>query len=407
MKKALLASTALVGASLLSAPAYAGTVGSGDNLQVTLSGFMWFQAHVISEDVSAGSGRGYDFDIPETEIAINARNTADNGITYGVSIEIESNTDATANGDEVWAFVDGDFGRVEMGDQDDATNRMLVGAFQAHQGICGPFGGLGCLAPVFQGGGPEPAFISRTDWQVATSSDATKIIYFSPRFAGFQVGASWTPDLGGNGASFGERDDDGDVENVFGVGLNYTGKFDEVGFSASVLYEGGEADVNSVPDSAAAVALHNLGVPGQLSNAGGSMAAEDLEVIFVGAKVDYAGFTLGANYADFGDSLVSSSDNTAGADAGEYWAVAVGYNAGPWGVSAWYSEGERDTLASGATATQEEEVTRYGVGARYAVAPGWQVRADLAFLEWDNRAGSATSEDQDSTAFILTNMFNF
>ena len=52
MKKALLASTALVGAALLSAPALAGTVGSGDNLEVRLSGFMWFQAHALDEDVA-------------------------------------------------------------------------------------------------------------------------------------------------------------------------------------------------------------------------------------------------------------------------------------------------------------------------------------------------------------------
>ena len=34
MNKALLASTALVGAALLSAPAYAGTVGTGNNMAV-------------------------------------------------------------------------------------------------------------------------------------------------------------------------------------------------------------------------------------------------------------------------------------------------------------------------------------------------------------------------------------
>ncbi|NNE85599.1 MAG: porin [Alphaproteobacteria bacterium] len=388
MKKTLLASTALIGAALLTAPAHAGTVGSGDNLAVRLSGFMWFQVNVIDEDISAGNGRGFDFDIPETELHINASNTADNGIKYGVSIEMEVNTDASNNGDEVWAFLSGDFGRVEMGDQDDATNRMLVGAFQAHQGICGPFGGLGCLAPVFQSGGGEPFTIARTDWQVATSSDATKVTYFSPRFSGFQVGASFTPDSGGNGASFGETDNDGDYEKMMGLGLNYTGKFDDFGISASVLYETA-TDEDTI---------------------NGGETFEDLEFIYVGAKVDFAGFTVGANYRDNGDTGLSKSATAAGADHGHYWAVAAGYKMGPWGVSAWYSYGERDPLGSGSSSFATEEMVRYGLGGRYAIAPGWQLRADLSFLEWENRGGtpsSTSNPDQDSTAFILTNMINF
>jgi hypothetical protein len=383
MKKALLASTAIVGAALLSAPAQAGTLGTGDNLEVTFSGFMWFQGHWLDEDVSENYGRGYDFDIPETEVHFNARNTADNGITYGVSVEMEVNTDATNNGDEVWAFLDGDFGRVELGDQDDATNRMLVGAFQAHKGLSGPFGALGGVAPVFHffnsagsgaataAGGSAPRFLWATDWQAATSSDATKAIYFSPRFSGFQVGASYTVDTGGNGASFGEKDNNGSYEDVIGLGANFTDKFGDFGVSASVLYETSDVESNGTK--------------------------EDLEVLFVGGKVDYAGFTFGANYTDFGDSANTTAQTAAGAGDGQYYAVAVGYQQGPWGISGWYSNGEVDN-----TSSDEDEIERYGVGGRYAIAPGWQIRADYNANDLD--LGGSSS---DSQAFILTNMINF
>ena len=376
MKKALLASTALVGAALLSAPAQAGTLGTGDNLEVTMQGFMWFQGHWLDEDNSAGFGRGYDFDIPETEIHFNARNTADNGITYGVSVEMEVNTDATKNSDEVWAFLEGDFGRVELGDQDDATNRMLVGAFQAHQGLCGPFGGLGCIAPVFHSA-LGASFISRTDWQVSTSSDATKAIYFSPRFSGFQIGGSYTVDSGGNGASFGEVDNNGSYENMIGLGANFTDKFGDFGVSVSALYE--TADVEN------------------LSGSPTTAKKEDLEVYYVGAKVDYAGFTVGANYTDAGDSAFTTGAQNAGAGDASMYQVAVGYKQGPWGVSGWYSNGEQDN-----TGTTEDETERWGVGGRYAIAPGWQIRADYS-------ANDAKIADvsNDSQAFILTNMINF
>jgi predicted porin len=385
MKKTLLASTALIGAALLTAPAHAGTVGSGDNLAVKLSGFMWFQANWLDEDTSDGFGRGYDFDIPETEVHISASNTADNGIKYGVTIEMEVNTDQTNNGDEVYAFVSGDFGRLEMGDQDDATNRMLVGAFQTHKGLSGPFGGLAGIGPVFHGAN-SPAFWARTDWQVATSNDRTKVIYFSPRFSGFQVGASFTPDSGGNGASFGEVDNNGSYENMIGLGLNFTEKFGDVGVSASLLYE------------TAAIEDQNNG--GSVFSGGtGANTLEDLEVIYLGAKVDFSGFSVGANYTDFGDSLQSSDLNGTGlqTDLGSYWALGAGYQQGPWGVSAWYSRGEGDLIGI------ETSVDRWGIGGRYAIAPGWQVRADYNRNTTDIE-GFGELEQQ---AFILTNMFNF
>jgi len=63
MKKTLLASSALVGASLLAAPAMAGTVGSKDEMSVTLGGTFWFSVGIYEEDVSAGRGRGYRFGV--------------------------------------------------------------------------------------------------------------------------------------------------------------------------------------------------------------------------------------------------------------------------------------------------------------------------------------------------------
>lgn len=414
MRKALLASTALVGAALLSAPAQAGTVGSGDNLAVTLSGFMWFQMSILDEDNQTGHGRGYKFKIPETEWKISAFNTADNGIKYGVIMELETNTDAGTVGDEIYAQLSGDFGTVQLGDNDSATNTMLVGAFQAHKGLSGPFGGLGGLAPVFHLAQLIPAstqILARTDWQNTTTTDSTKVIYFSPRFSGFQLGASWTPDSGSHGASFGERDDDGDFENVFDIGLNYTQKFDDFGISISGLYQHADDEPNSVADSPGAKASAALGIT-KLANKGGT-TVEDLDVWYIGAKVDFAGFTVGANYSDYGDTHLTSAATAAGQDAGDYWAVAVGYQQGPWGISAWYSYGERDWGSDGSPSGTEESIERFGIGGRYAIAPGWQIRADYNYIEHENIKGSSGSTTSspfttnEAQAFILTNMFNF
>ena len=387
MKKTLLATTALVGASLLAAPATAGTVGSKDTMNVTLSGVFWFSAYVKDEDVSAANGRGYGFTASESALEIGASATADNGIKYGFTLALNAGFADTTAADEAWAFLASDaWGVVEMGDQDDATNRMQLGSWNALKGAGSSAGGLGDINTVFNGVGAfGDGFIARADWQAFTTGDATKANYFSPRFSGFQIGASWTPDTGegSGGAATADADNNGSFENVLGLSANYVGKFDNVGVGVSIGWEHGG-------DETAAGAEN-----------------EDLDIWGVGGKVDFAGFTVGAAYRDFGDTMLTAAQTAAGADAGSQWSVGVGYQAGPWGVSAWYLTGESDNTNAAARTT---EVTRYGIGAGYAVAPGWDLKAELSFLDHENARtaiGTGGTTDNDGKGFLLVNRFAF
>ena len=384
MKKTLLASSALVAASLLAAPAMAGTVGSKDSMNVTVGGTLWFAVQLVDEDISAGQGQGYGFKVNETEIHIGASNTADNGIKYGVRIELTAGGGDASAADEAYAFIDSDvWGRLELGDQDDVTNRMMLGSWNAHKGLGGPFGGLGMLLSGWESLGAAN-LMSRADHQALTSGDDTKASYFSPRFGGFQVGASLTPDTGvtsGAVASLLDTDNDADYNNVMGLAANYVGKFDDIGVGLSVVYETGD-DNNII--------------------GGNSVQIEDLEILGVGGNVSLAGFTFGAHYRDLNNSEMTAAQVAAGASGGEQWSVGLGYQAGPWGVSVWYLDAERNAATSAITT----EVTRMGFGAGYTVAPGWLLRADLEFLSHDNIGGVATT-DNDGRGFLLTNMFIF
>lgn len=387
MKKTLLATTALVGAAVLAAPANAGAVGSKDMMNVTVGGIFWFSAYMKDEDNNTGNGRGYGFTVSETEVWIGASNTADNGIKYGVNIELAAGAADTTDADEAYAFLDSkSWGRIELGDQDDATNRMHMGAWNATKGAGGPLGGLGDLNTVFNGvGGNGAAFIARSDYQTFTTSDDTKATYFSPRFSGFQIGASWTPDTGevSGGPATADNDNDGDFENTLSLAANYSGKFDNVGVGFSIHTQQGTDE-----------------------NATGA-EIEDLDIWGVGGKVSVAGFTFGANYNNLGDTLLTAAQTAAGADAGSIWAFGAGYQAGPWGVSAWYLNGSQDNTNA---AARETEITRYGLGAGYAVAPGWALRAELTFLNHENiRTGAATggTADNDGKGFLLVNRFVF
>lgn len=388
MKKTLLASTALVGAALLAAPANAGTVGSKDAMSVSLSGTLWFSVSMYDEDVSAGNGRGYRFGVNESEIHVKAQNTADNGITYGVMVELSAGAADGTAADEAWAFLDSDsWGRLELGDQDDATNRMRFGSQNAHKGLGGPVGGLGSNLTLFNGFGGE-GMGARADWDNNTTSDDTKATYFTPRFSGFQLGASLTPDTGivsGTGGLL-DTDNDGDYENVVSLGANYVGKFDEVGVGLSIVGQFGDDE-----DATGA-------------------EGEDLSIWGVGGKVNFAGFSLGAHYSDFGETAITVANARAGADAGSVWSVGVGYQAGPWGVSAWYTDHEKDNANTSPAGALNTELTRIGFGAGYTVAPGWLLRADLEFMSHDNISngtGTGTVTDNDARGFMLTNMFIF
>lgn len=389
MNRASLLGGTAIAALMVSAPALAGSMGTGDNLSITFEGEVRVSVRGVDQDDSEGAGRGYGFQTDEAEFKFEARNTADafgHPFLYGVEVVLNVNTDDVENGDKAFAFIDSreSLGRLEIGDQDDAIDRMFVAGEDA---LVGRAGFDGELADIFRFG---ETWIGVSN---SVTGKATKITYFSERFAGFQVGASITPDSGAQGASFGARDDDGDFENVFGVAANYVGEFGDFGVVVSGWYETGEGNVDTSTASASA------------SN--GGLSAEDADAYGFGATVSYAGFTLGAGYVDLDDQGVESSASSAGEDSGEWISVGLGYRSGPWGVSVGYYKAELGN--AGTTGDTENEII--AIDAEYEIAPGWLLAGSIGFAEADNRGRSETfgleTGNNDGTAGIIYNIFTF
>ncbi|MCZ6893007.1 MAG: porin, partial [Gammaproteobacteria bacterium] len=136
------------------APAYAGSVGSGDNLSLEIEGEYRFNIGLVDQDVSAEFGRGFRVISDQAEIEISAANTTDNGIEYGVTLELNALPSDVEAADEVYAFVDSDaWGRIEMGDQDDATSRMHVSTADVMVGRAGMDGDVADFFQFGSGGG--------------------------------------------------------------------------------------------------------------------------------------------------------------------------------------------------------------------------------------------------------------
>ncbi|MBO6782660.1 MAG: porin [Alphaproteobacteria bacterium] len=377
-KKILLGGTALVGAAAMTLPANAGQVGSKDAMSVTLGGEFRFIVGFSDQDVSAGYGRGYEFHGDEVEVKINAKNTADNGLEYGVGIELNGGgSDGTA-ADEAFAFIDSDqWGRVEMGDQDDATDRMHVSSIDI---LVGRAGSDGDVADFIQFGSANAISAPGVD----STSDDTKLTYFSPRFGGFQVGASLTPDTGvdsGTADLFGETDNDGDFENVFGVAANWEGSFDEVGIIVSAIGEFGDSETASGADTEG-----------------------EIETFGFGAVLTYAGFGVGGSYVDFAEKGIAQAARAAGADSGSYYDLGVSYSTGPYGISlGWFESSVSNATGSGG----DTDVQILSIDASYTVAPGWELAAGLNFVDAENINATAVPVNNEGTLFLISNEFKF
>ncbi|MBT3399520.1 MAG: porin [Rhodospirillaceae bacterium] len=376
-KKTLwLSTSALVGAAMIATPAMAGQVGSKDALSVTLGGQLRFQVGFLDQDVSATAGRGYQFKVDESEIAIGAEATADNGLKYGVSIELNAGGADTAAADETYAFIDStNWGRVELGDQDDATDRIFVESDDILVGRAGPDGDVADFIAFGTGGG-----ISATGNTI--TGDATKATYFTPRFAGFQLGGSLTPDSGqsSGGAAVADSDSDGDFENVYGIGANYEGKFDDVSFALSLTGEFGSSET-----------------------AAGAATNGDVETIAAGAIVNFAGFGLGVGYVDLAEQGQTAAAMTGGADSGSYYTVGGSYKTGPWGVSLnWFESSKANTAG-----ISDTDIRIISLDVAYAVAPGWEVNLSANTVSADNINATAVPVNNDGTVVIISNQFDF
>ena len=114
MKKVLLGSTAVIGAAMMfAAPASA-------EWETTIGGFLKAEGWIGDQDVDDAKPRGYSFGNDDFELQIKARNTSDNGLTYGVTLELENDFAS----DEAYLYIGSDWGQITLGAQDGATDAM-------------------------------------------------------------------------------------------------------------------------------------------------------------------------------------------------------------------------------------------------------------------------------------------
>lgn len=238
-------------------------VATAGGFEFVVGGSLQVGAATAGEDrLSDGEGdRGYAF-FTDVEIDIDAYTTILEDVAVGASVSLEADADveATANANSAYLYASNGFGTVELGRTSGAEDAMALGADTFAAGTGGIDGDSSNLGTT----------------QIENSGDAAKVSYFTPRIAGFQFGASYTPDTGDEEADDDDGDDgdDDDLEDHVGLGFNFVGKFGDV--------ETGLATVGSF---------------------GGSEFSkdDDLSAYAVGSTIDWRSVVLGLSYGHVED----------------------------------------------------------------------------------------------------------
>lgn len=345
---------------------------------VTFSGDLWVDFGYTSVDEddaraagptgrSTGAFTGGTRDVNSQQrgrFNLIASQKADNGLTYGVRYRIRmgqtnlGNQNTGFDYDKSFIFVDGNFGRVELGHQTGVGETMF--AFTASSWGTG---GADGFALDFSPGSESPGTIYTT---AVSDTPSTRINYYSPRFSGFQFGLSYATETGG-----------GDVGRT-------------VIFNKSLATFTDATEVAVGYDNSFSGARVRLGA-NYMFGAAAAPNTEDLNAWSLNGRVDYQGFGLSLHYVNNGES---GSANNANVDDQTVYAALLQYTIGQvtvGGSYAWWENQNRD------------EIQQYAIGATYTVAPGLLLQPEISFVDWDRNTG----RDIDSTAAILRTRVNF
>jgi len=292
MKKQLLTTSALVAAGMLAAPglATAQTAPASQPIQITVGGYMYqFFSYVSQDDRNNGSSatqatttaRPAKFSSNhDAEIYFQGKTTLANGISVGIRVELEAATEADQI-DEAFAFVEGAFGRIEMGSTDNAAFKTSIHSPEAMTGIA-VGGGYMLLTGNLVANPTKSTHLSSpisATLPLFNDNDSERISYYTPRFEGFQLGLSYAPELTqdkhNNAMGFWSSQNNSYHSGV-AVGLNFTRAFGPIDIAASAGYT-----QYKKPETSGLM----------VTNA----TLSDPKAYLAGLQVGYAGFRLGGS----------------------------------------------------------------------------------------------------------------
>ena len=245
----------------------------------------------------------------DSEVWFGGRTTLANGITVGFDVQLEANTSGDQI-DESYLFVDGAFGRILIGSENTADYIMHYGA----PGVGVAFGtnesqvtdfilrptAVTALHTTASG---RTAAGGGTALTHGTGNDQQRLSYFTPRFAGVQVGLSFTPNVNQEDSTT-YTDRNAQRANAVHGSINYSNNFSGVQINGS-LGASSYPKVNNGSGLAPAT----------------SPLSKSVKDYSAGLQIGASGFMVGGGYRKLDADL--------GAENGSVWALGASYTTGP------------------------------------------------------------------------------
>jgi hypothetical protein len=386
MKKHLLGTTALVAAGMFAMVDTAAAQTKVQPIQVSVGGY-WAEyiSYTTQDDVgdttNGRSGELTQFDqFSDKEIHFNGRTTLDNGLTIGFRAELEANTESDQV-DESFMFVEGRFGRLELGAINNVQYRM---AYKAPEAQTRPWSNEGNIFNVLANPASttSPTFDSLLGTTVSRflDNDSEKINYYTPRFEGFQLGVSYIPN------SSQDRQAPDSISAAYSRGwaaaVNFVrtfGAFDVAAYAGYMTWQGPQTSATA--------------------------GAPDPDQWNVGLQLGYAGFKVGGSYGEISDGRTGSagtaSVSTAGAGTGlidgRAFDLGVMYTFGPAAISLNYFDGENKSgtcslATQSCTSAGDDTFSMLSLAGKYTLGPGVSLEATLWHAEVETAGATADNE---------------
>ncbi|WP_193180831.1 porin [Nisaea sediminum] len=349
----LLQTTSLVAAGFILS---ADPAGAAEKLKLSVGGYaeQWFgYTDIDDEGNSSLDLSGFDVK-SDTEIHFVGSTKLDNGLEVGINVQLEGNSNSSDQIDESYLTLRGNFGQIDIGDENSALYKTHVAPKEYGMGInsgdtvdweltgATSIGNGGYFRAPFGGTYVEPV----------RANDSTKLTYYTPRIEGVRLGMSYSPD----------SNQDNNTQPDRNAGLS-----DGVMASIDVSRE-----ISGVTVAASA------GYGTFLETASGQ---DEPQAYAFGLTLGYGGLQVGGSFAGFQDS---------GANDGDGYTLGASYDFGQYGVSLTYLHGERDGLAgSTAPGTVQADRDTIALGGQYILGPGVSAQATIGYSEYTSDTAGA------------------
>ena len=329
--------------------------------------------------------------------------TLDSGLTVGVKSEMKFANESSDDGatsltsgakdpnqfDHAFIYFSGSFGRVNLGANEGAAHLLGVAAPSADSNVDG-------MRVYVQGwnadtwdDGISNASLSAATTFVRLSYDNSdfgkvdRITYLTPKWNGFQAGASYAPENSQNAvddafAGMSPDDRPGKFENLFDASARWDTKFGDVKLAVGAGFTTAATELDA---------------------AVGANGSDSIHTWDAGINLGWKEWSAGSAYKH-SDTGVAGGNNDL-----NLWVVGLAWDKKPWHVGASFYDLTFDANAFSIGLADRLELQRSTVGFGYTYAPGMSFRGSATLLDVDNGINAALDPHQTQVVFGTDMLF--